>query len=968
MVPTPHQHLFPLWLEQLAVHQDYAWFLVVVAWGGVLLLWWRQPDSARGHWTWLPVAAWAGILSTAVQFMIFDPTFDWFQDRLVPGTTNVYEPAVISVELFGDLLQTLIWAMVAAVWWWQGASRRGARGWRWVGLPVAAAAGAVEFGHPAMGTWLLTLALAGGAAWVAAGLTAWRGWLGATLLAASWSTVGPWAWLGGGLQRNEAATPFGLIAALAQVAVATGVGVVLGRAVWAATEEEERAASRREMRMFCVLAAVWTMAGLTVAQRVGADNRRELQRNRLRTVAAEAMVFDRELLRPLAGDDLRLEWRAGTAGGVEPVGARSVTVAGPAGQALRLKLAEIMTQTPFLDRARILVLRDGWLLELARDQRPREPGELEVIRAATAEDVARWTQPEPYIEGAAVPEIDRAYFCRAPIVDHDGTMLGWLDYQRREFFQSLERKWRGGPLLVVALGLLAGGLVVLQRRSLRDRERAWRRAALETEANRLKTAFLARVSHELRTPLQSLLGYSELLERDAGDATARQRLARLREHGDLLLRLVNDLLDLSAIEAGGLRLVTGPVELGRLVTSTVDDLAGVAAAKGLLLRGEVGPVWTDRWFEADGARLRQILFNLVGNAVKFTDRGEVVVRLRSGMDDTVGGAGNGAAERVVLEVADTGPGISAAEQATLFGAFTRLEKTAEREGAGLGLAMVAALARLMGGSVAVASDGRTGTTLTVQLDLRAIPAPAFRRGAEVIVPVALAGRHILVAEDNRLVRELFVTVLTEAGAKCVVAEDGEEALHRALAGGCDAMVLDLSLPKLDGIAVARRLRSPGVGRDALRIVGVSAHASQADAAQALAVGMNAFLSKPVGLSELVAALAGSNPVLKPGRDEEVAEKQQKVQARLAALLRDDAERQRSALAAAVAAADGVQLGRQAHYLANSAAAVGDSALLEASRALEAAARADPGAVAAAWRAVEAALAGWIESPAGDGSG
>ncbi len=945
-------------MQRLAVHQDYAWFAGLVLWCWSLAVWWRHPRR-REDWGWLPAAMGAAVAAAGVQFLIYDPTFDWFQDRLVPGTVDRYEPAVISVELLGDFLLGLIWAVLAAAWWWSGQTRTGRTGRRWLGLPGAALAGAGYYAWPEWGTWALVAAVGTGAwAWRSVDDAASRRALALAAGMSLVSTVGPLAALTVGLQREAAATPWGLIAAGGAILAAGGGLAGLWRAAMAARPGEDAAINRRELRWFAVLAAVWMVLGIGYAHRVGVDNRRELHRNRLRTVAAEAMVFDPARLEAVVGRELALEWRATQAGMVEPIAPRLPALGTPAAQALRRELARIRIETPFLDRARIVVMDDGWMMELVSNRVAREGDEVDLLRRATAEDLARWEDPEPYVEPGRVGEIGERYFCRAPIVASDGRMLGWLDYVRREFFQSLERKWRAGPLLVVALGLAAGGLVVLQRRSLRERELAWRTAALENEASRLKTAFLAKVSHELRTPLQSLLGYSELLERDAADATARRRLGRLREHGDLLLRLVNDLLDLSAIEADGLRLQPQPVELDRVVAGVVDDLQPRAAAKGLTLQCEVAEEVEGRWFEADAARVRQIVFNLVGNALKFTDAGAVVVRLGRVAAATEGDPAG--PTRLALEVSDTGPGIAPAEQSRLFEAFARLDKTAAHEGTGLGLAMVAALARLMDGGVRVESDGASGTTFTVELALTPAAPPAYTRAGQPPAPTSLAGCRIVVAEDNPLVAELFVAVLTDLGAHCTRAADGEAACRAVLAGGVDVLVLDLALPQLDGVAVARRLRAPGVGARALRIVGVSAHAAAEDRAQALAAGMDAFLSKPVELADLVAAIAGAGSATGarlPGNGIGAA-----IKSRLEAQFRADAARQREAVAAALRAEDGERLRRRTHYLANSASAVGDTSLLAACRALETYATASGPQREAAWVAVETALQPWL----GDG--
>lgn len=913
---------FPLWMQRMAVHQDYGWFAVLVLWSWALVVWWRHPD-ARSVWSWVPAAALASIAAAVVQFLIYDPTFDWFQDRLVPGTTNVYVPALISVELLGDFLIATIWATWAASWWWFGAERAGRKWGRWWGLPLAGLAAAMEFGSPEVGTWLLAAGVLAGAGWQHGGAGGSRRWLWLAASVPFLSTVGPIAYWDGGLQREAAATAVGLLAAVWSAGVGLAVLGILAKAALANRRNEDPSQSAREGRVFFVFAGVWLVLGLGYAQRVGADNRNELQQNRLRSVAAEAMVFDPRFLEPLVGEAWQWDFASTTAGRAEPLQWRAAVLGSATAQDLRRQLASIVEETPFLDRARILVLKDQWLIELASSELPPDVEEVMLVRRATAEDARRWAQPVPYIEHSAVPEMGAEYYCRAPLVAADGRMLGWLDYVRREFFQSLERKWRAGPLLVVALGLVAGALIVSQRRSLREREAAWRRAAAETESNRLKTAFLAKVSHELRTPLQSLLGFSELLARDATDETARRRFDRLQEHGQLLLRLVNDLLDLSAIEAGGLRLMPAPIELGRVVEQMVEGLQPRAAEKRLQLRCAVDPALADQWFNVDEMRLRQIVTNLVGNALKFTLEGAVAVELAW--------AERGEASRVRLTVSDTGPGVPPEQQATLFEAFSRLDEASTQEGSGLGLAIVAALAGVMQGEVAVESDGKAGAKFTVTLALAPVAPPAFRRGKISPPHASLKGRRIVVAEDNPLVRELFVSVLGDLGAVCVEATRGDEVLPVVLSEPCDAVVLDLALPGMDGIEVARRLRAPGVAPMPLRIVGVSAHAGPGDVQRALDAGMDEFLVKPVALTALASALVGDAE--RVNRPDMVA-RRIAIDHHLQQLFQADVAAQRAALVAALTEGDAVVIKRRAHYLANSASAVGDEALLTASRRLE----------------------------------
>lgn len=450
--------------------------------------------------------------------------------------------------------------------------------------------------------------------------------------------------------------------------------------------------------------------------------------------------------------------------------------------------------------------------------------------------------------------------------------------------------------------------------------------------------FLALVCHELRTPLQTILGQGELLQREATNDATRARLAAIGQHGALMLRLVNDLLDWRAIDAGDFRLVPRPVDLGALVEQTVASCRPAAAVKGLALRCRSEP-GAPRWVRVDGDRVRQVLLNLVGNAIKFTARGHIEVTLAAGT------RGRGAE----LRVADTGPGIARGEQAKIFRPFVRLRHASATEGAGLGLAVAAQLCRGLGGRLAVQSDGRRGTTFLARF--AAPGCPPVPEPKVLAAPLVVPGRRVLIADDNPLVRELFAAYLGRLGARCECVADGAQALTRALDGDYAAVVLDLSMPGLDGFEVTRRVRAQR--GSALRIVGASAHAGATERTRARAAGMDAFLTKPVELGALTAALGWTTAAVETGVDAAM-------RAALRTQFRREAPAQRTALAAAWRRRDWAALERQAHYVHNSACVVGDEKLGAACAGLrEAALEADECRVRHGWRRCVAALQPWL---------
>jgi signal transduction histidine kinase/CheY-like chemotaxis protein len=450
---------------------------------------------------------------------------------------------------------------------------------------------------------------------------------------------------------------------------------------------------------------------------------------------------------------------------------------------------------------------------------------------------AAWREKRLFVRYSPVPEQGAPYYCRAPLLGPDGRMLGWLESPREEFYASLARKWRTSPLLITALGVVLTVALYFQKRATLEREHAARTAAVAAEANRLKTAFLAKVSHELRTPIQSLLGYGELLQARLGDdAQARAWLGALQQHGEIMTRLINDLLDLSAAESGSFRLLPQPLEPAALVRRVVASLEPRATAKGLQLSCTTTPA-VPAWVEADGNRLAQVALNLVGNALKFTTAGAVTVTL-----DAVPEPADPAHMRLVLTVRDTGPGITPEEQVRLFEPFSRLERTAAHEGSGLGLALSAVLCRAMHGCLTVESDGLTGSSFRAELVVPVAPEPT---AVSVPRPAGSPPACVLVVDDNLLLRELFASYLRSRGCTCQTAASGAEALAHAQTGTPDAVVLDVSLPDADGIELAPRLRALPPPRAPRR-----GHAGDTERE----AGLHEFHAKPVPLETLWHAL------------------------------------------------------------------------------------------------------------------
>ncbi len=939
MSPAPDDGYFSVLLGRVAVHQDLLWFAVLVGWSLAFALWWRHPmRQTLGRL--LPWIAAARGLGAMVQFLAYNPPFDLFLERLAPGTNSTYLPALLDPNLTADLILAALTYAVFFVWWEQSAGTRGTRLLRrWYGGVMLAGLVVIHWVWPQVSCWLLAI-LPLAPAWQLLRDPTARGFsLTAFLtpaLVPALSTVGPVAYYVGMMQRTAPSTPMGVIASAFQLVLSMMLVAHLAR-VRPVSAAVSRAEVRRMARPFLIAAAVLLAVGLGFALKTGQDNRWEVLNGRLRTTVYHASLLRPEEFAVFTSDAFRpISPRAADAGGTAIAPGLAPDIA-RASRALR----ERILATQFQESAHFLVVHDGWLVEAASTVPRRQPGEIRVRRRAGKDELAAWANPEPHLQLSRVPEQGAPYYCRAPLLDGEGRMLGWFEYPREEFYSSMARKWRTGPLLVTALGLVLTAALYFQKRANLEQERALRAAAVEAEANRLKTTFLAKVSHELRTPIQSLLGYGHLLQTRLGDdPKARAWLAALQQHGEIMTRLVNDLLDLSAAQSGSFRLVPRAVDPGRLVCGIAASLEPRAAARGLRLHCTIAPS-VPAWVRADGDRLGQIVINLTGNAIKFTDAGEVQVTLDARSDAK-------GAMWLVLAVRDTGPGIAPEEQAGLFAPFARLERTAGREGTGLGLALCAALCHAMDGHLQVESDGVHGSIFRAEIRVAPCAAPAENVDDE---NAAAFRPSVLVVDDNTLVRELFVAYFRDRGCECDGAPTAAEALTMATRRPPAAIVLDLSLPDGDGISLMPALRSLV---PAARIIGVSAHASGVEREESIAAGMTEFFTKPVALDALWAAVAAGPAEPAPAFH---------VPPELQALFRRELPALRAELTAAVQEGDFPRVARRAHYLRNSALVVNAQDLLGACTDLEkSAGLGGREQVIAAWARCDVLIARALDTP------
>lgn len=395
--------------------------------------------------------------------------------------------------------------------------------------------------------------------------------------------------------------------------------------------------------------------------------------------------------------------------------------------------------------------------------------------------------------------------------------------------------------LVAALSGLIIALFYLVSRTRRAREAA-------EQANRAKSEFLASVSHEVRTPMNGVLGMLDLLENTPLNPEQQAQLATVRESAELQLGILNDLLDSAKIESGHMQIERVPLNPARML-SDLDQLFGPTARnKGLQWSCEV-PADLPPWIYGDPLRLRQILANLISNALKFTARGRVTVRTTY--------RARGPMPTLEFAVEDTGTGMSPETQSRIFEKFIQADSSTTRRygGTGLGLSIARRLAEMMDGNLAVVSQLHKGSCFVLTISASPAQAPKVLPASGLAPETLVAGQRLLVVEDNVVNQKVAVGLLARLGLAAEVACNGREALALFAPGRYAAILMDCQMPEMDGYEATRRIRGVEVPPQRTPILALTAGATEAERAQALGAGMDGFLSKPVRLADLQAALA-----------------------------------------------------------------------------------------------------------------
>lgn len=441
-------------------------------------------------------------------------------------------------------------------------------------------------------------------------------------------------------------------------------------------------------------------------------------------------------------------------------------------------------------------------------------------------------------------DIDRAVRREHRVVGKNGAVV-WLEGN-----PQVIRDENGEPVEIVSV--LRD--VSARRAAEEALVEARRVAEASTEA---KSQFLANMSHELRTPLTSIIGFSGLLNDHGGlPEAAAKYAARINSAGQGLLALINDVLDFSKLEEGGIVLDPHPCAIAEVIEDVRGLLSVQAGAKSLSLTSDIGPD-VPGWVMLDELRLRQVLQNLIGNAVKFTSQGSVRISLRSRGPD-----------RLRVEVADTGPGVSAEQQVRLFERFTQADASITRQygGSGLGLSICRELVGLMGGEIGVNSAAGKGSTFWFEIGAAAATAPSPEPVSEEASLSLLSDVRILVVDDHEHNRALVSALLSPLGVEVLQAAGGAEAIEACLTIPFDLVLMDVQMPGMDGRLATAGIRASCERNARTPIIALTAMNASSRAEDLFAAGMNDIVSKPIDPAALISAVcAWIDPVEEEAR-------------------------------------------------------------------------------------------------------
>jgi signal transduction histidine kinase len=450
--------------------------------------------------------------------------------------------------------------------------------------------------------------------------------------------------------------------------------------------------------------------------------------------------------------------------------------------------------------------------------------------------VSFWMKTDPVI---ADGEMTVAEFCGRVLDERPSELL-------QGFIVTAGGRYAGVGTALALLQATAAATATHAGEMSRLAEEAETSAREARDALAAKGRFLAVMSHEIRTPLNGVLGVAEIVKRKSRQPDLDPFIDTMLDSGRTLLRLLNDALDLSRAEASRLDLQEEPLQAATLLDDVIGLWSAQAELKGLSLRAAYsGP--EDLWVLADRDRLRQVLNNLVGNALKFTTTGGVEIRLHAREE--------GDCVRLVGEVADTGPGVPAERLEEIFSPFNQTDDGARLGGAGLGLAVCRQIVERMNGSITAKANPGGGALFVFEAPLYRLPAPAAAAAPAAPTEAGGGALHVLVVDDNATNRLVAATLCEMFGCTSEAVGDGAAAVEAAASGRFDLILMDVKMPGMDGIEATRRIRSGAGPWSQAPILAVTANADPMDAAFYRASGMNGVVEKPLKPERLLAAMS-----------------------------------------------------------------------------------------------------------------